>query len=112
MEGTRIAGFTVEREHGALKLMHPHLAGSPQLVQRFQREIEASAALSHPNIVRVLACGEDAGRFFVASEFVDGLLAREKGPPPVVVDLLVRAVGTPPPPPRALDDDPRMRGVE
>ena len=42
-----------------------------ETTERFLREIAASAELAHENIVRVLDCGEEAGTYFIASEFVD-----------------------------------------
>ncbi|MBI4612060.1 MAG: protein kinase [Planctomycetes bacterium] len=39
---------------------------------RFQREMEIGCAVQHPNIVRVLHSGEDAGLFWFAMDFVDG----------------------------------------
>ena len=35
----------------ALKVLAPHVTRSPEAVRRFQREMEAAAHLSHPNIV-------------------------------------------------------------
>jgi tetratricopeptide (TPR) repeat protein len=112
MEQQRFADFLLERELGsggmatvwlarhvpsgqpvALKLIHPHLASDPALIARFQREIQASRGLSHPNLVAVLAAGLEGGSYFIASEFVDGgTLARllsegGKLPIPLVVAL-------------------------
>ena len=55
----------------ALKLMHPHLANDPIFVQRFLQEVKATTGMQHENIVEVVACGEDGGRYYMASEFVD-----------------------------------------
>lgn len=48
---------------------------------RFLREAQTGGRLHHPNIVTIYDCGEDAGRLFIAMEFVIGetlstLLAR------------------------------------
>ncbi len=43
----------------ALKVMHPHLADSPQFLARFQAEARAAARLAHPCIVTVLDTGID-----------------------------------------------------
>jgi len=46
---TRIAQKRV-----AVKVLHTEFAGSAQVLARFQREAEAAAAISHPNVVSVL----------------------------------------------------------
>jgi serine/threonine protein kinase len=50
---------------------------------RFQREAKLTAALSHPNIIRVIDHGEDGERLWIAFEFVEGgdlgKLLRERG---------------------------------
>ena len=58
----------------ALKVLFPHIAKNPKLVERLYREARAMAQLDHPNIVQAYAVGfdEDAGCHFVAMEFVDG----------------------------------------
>src|SRR5580698_3105296 len=53
-------------------------------VERFRREAQAAANLSHPNIVPVFDWGEDSGSYFIVMEFVDGrplsAVLRESGP--------------------------------
>ena len=56
----------------ALKVLSPHSMKSAASIERFQREVEATARLSHPNIVAALDAGEDKGVRFLAMEFVDG----------------------------------------
>jgi serine/threonine-protein kinase len=41
-------------------------------VERFRREAQAAANLSHPNIVPVFDWGEDSGTYFIVMEFIDG----------------------------------------
>lgn len=48
-----------EPRHVAIKVMHPELAGDAEVVARFLREGELVSKLSHPNIVRTLAVGEE-----------------------------------------------------
>ena len=43
----------------ALKVLHPHMAGDPQFLDRLGREAKAAARLSHPHVVGVLDQGED-----------------------------------------------------
>lgn len=48
--------FEVVKEpkiRGVMKILHPHLAKRPDMVDRFFREVSILAELDHPNIVRV-----------------------------------------------------------
>ncbi|WP_129629215.1 protein kinase domain-containing protein [Candidatus Oscillochloris fontis] len=56
----------------ALKVIYPHLASDPDLLQRFGREARAVAALHHPNIVQVHDFDVHEGTAFMAMEFVSG----------------------------------------
>src|SRR5580692_8239915 len=56
----------------ALKILYPELSQDPLFVERFRREAQAAANLSHPNIVPVFDWGEDSGTYFIVMEFVDG----------------------------------------
>jgi len=55
----------------ALKLPHPALL-SPALRERFARERDILAALSHPHIARFLDAGVDGERPWLAMEWVEG----------------------------------------
>src|SRR6202021_4047835 len=56
----------------ALKVLFPELSVDRAFVERFRREAQAAANLSHPNIVPVFDWGEDGGAHFIVMEFVDG----------------------------------------
>ncbi len=56
----------------ALKILFPELSVDRSFVERFRREAQAAANLSHPNIVPVFDWGEDSGVYFIVMEFVDG----------------------------------------
>src|SRR5205807_9486384 len=56
----------------ALKMLFPELSVDRSFVERFRREAQAAANLTHPNIVSVCDWGEDAGTYFIVMEFVDG----------------------------------------
>jgi serine/threonine-protein kinase len=56
----------------ALKILYPELSADPLFVERFRREAQAAANLSHPNIVPVFDWGEDDGTYFIVMELVDG----------------------------------------
>jgi eukaryotic-like serine/threonine-protein kinase len=56
----------------ALKVLYPELSRDQTFVERFRREAQAAANLSHPNIVSVYDWGEETGTYFIVMEFVDG----------------------------------------
>jgi len=67
-------------------------------ISRFQREVQLTAGLKHPNTIDIYDFGcEQNGTFFYVMEYVDGLslmeLVQEFGrqPPQRVIDLLVQA---------------------
>ncbi len=81
----------------AVKLLPAALSGDAAMIQRFEREVEAAAKLSHPNIVQAFDAGVERGVWYLAMEHVEGsdlagLVARE-GSLPVerVVDYVRQA---------------------
>src|SRR3989337_3672289 len=56
----------------ALKVLYPELSRDPTFVERFRREAQSAANLSHPNIVSVYDWGEEDGTYFIVMEYVDG----------------------------------------
>ena len=56
----------------AIKVLFPEFAIDPNFVERFRREAQAAANLSHPNIVSVYDWGKYAGTYFIAMEYVQG----------------------------------------
>ncbi len=89
--GEVFAGYTVVRQIGndgmgevylaqhprlprqeALKVLRPEISSDDSFRQRFIREADSIAALEHPNIVTVHDRGENAGRLWIATQYVDG----------------------------------------
>jgi len=59
-------------EEVALKIMLPQVAASPRAVEMFQREIENTRVLNHPNIVKLKDAGFADGNFFFTLEYCNG----------------------------------------
>jgi serine/threonine-protein kinase len=89
--GTSIAGYEVEEAVGAggvgtlyrarqlrldrevaLKLVEPEVARDPVIRERLRREARTVAALDHPNVAPLYEAGEDNGRIFIATRWVEG----------------------------------------
>lgn len=56
----------------ALKVLFPHVASIPKLVERLQREGLAMNRVDHPNIVHAYGIGQQDGWHYVVMEYVDG----------------------------------------
>ena len=56
----------------ALKVLFPEFANDPNFVERFRREAQSAAGLTHPNIVAVYDWGKVNNTYFIAMEFVQG----------------------------------------
>ncbi|GAA4286116.1 Stk1 family PASTA domain-containing Ser/Thr kinase [Georgenia daeguensis] len=71
----------------AVKVMHAHLAESPDFVARFRREAQAAARLAHPGIVSVHDQGLAGEASYLTMEFVEGpnlrTVLRERGALPL-----------------------------
>ncbi|WP_437936221.1 serine/threonine-protein kinase [Sorangium sp. So ce341] len=61
-------------ERAAVKVLHPELVFTREAVVRFEREIQAIRRIDHPNVIRILDCGElPGGRPFFAMELLRGV---------------------------------------
>jgi DNA-binding response OmpR family regulator len=71
----------------ALKVINKEHLGGARTIQRFYREIQAAAQLSHPNIVMAFDAGQYEDTHYFAMEYVEGVdlsrLVRQHGPLPV-----------------------------
>jgi serine/threonine protein kinase len=90
-------GLVLKAEHKllkrlvAIKVLSPGVTKKPAAMQRFQREVEAAAKLSHPNIVAAYDADEDHKTRFLVLEYVEGIdlseVVQKEGPLPVEVAL-------------------------
>ncbi len=67
----------------ALKVLAEELTKNRARLSRFDQEAQAASALNHPNIITIYEMGDEDGRHFIATEFIDGVTLREhlKGAP-------------------------------
>lgn len=95
-----LAEHQLLKRPSALKLIRPANAGDPISLARFEREVTATARLSHPNTVEIYDYGRTAnGTFFYVMEYLRGMslddLVKRHGPMPPgrVVYLLNQVCG-------------------
>jgi hypothetical protein len=79
----------------ALKVLAPGRETDPLFAERFTREAQALARLSHPAIVAIHDFGEANGLFYLVMEYVDGVSLRtlcrnSQTPPANALDLVPR----------------------
>jgi serine/threonine protein kinase len=71
----------------AIKLIRPERAGNPKNLRRFEREVQVTATLTHPNTVQIYDYGRaDDGTFYYVMEYLPGVnleqLIKQHGPLP------------------------------
>lgn len=81
----------------ALKVLPAKTMKSPDAIDRFYREVQAAAKLSHPNVVAAYDAGESDGTHYFVMEYVEGQdlsdLVKQRGPLPVdeAIDYMTQA---------------------
>ena len=73
----------------ALKVLFPQLATDPTFIERFRREAQTLARMSHPSILRLFELGEDTELniyYLVLEHMTGGSLKDRLGPAPWSVD--------------------------
>ncbi len=61
----------------AVKVLKTEYSNDANFVAKFRVEAQASAGLTHPNIVSVYDVCEDNGRYFIVMELVEGITLKE-----------------------------------
>src|SRR5207249_3389425 len=62
----------------ALKLLAQELTQNRDRLGRFDQEAYSASALNHPNILTIYEMGDEGGRHFIATEFIDGVTLRKR----------------------------------
>ena len=62
----------------AVKVLREQYASDPSFVERFQREAQQAARLTHPNIANVYDVGNEDGLHYIVMEYVPGVTLREQ----------------------------------
>jgi serine/threonine protein kinase len=58
--------------HVALKILNRHYSKDSVRMASFEREAQLTAAVTHPNVVKLYSVGRDQGNFYIAMELVSG----------------------------------------
>jgi hypothetical protein len=62
----------------ALKLLPDYLTDDESRIRRFKQEARAASALNHPNVLTIYEMEQTGGRYFIATEFVEGETLRQR----------------------------------
>ena len=100
MGEVHLAEHQLLRRPCAVKLIRPEFAADSGVLARFEREVQATAKLTHPNTVQIFDYGRAAdGTFFYAMEYLPGIsleqLVAEQGalPPARAAHFLSQLCG-------------------
>ncbi|WP_437743934.1 serine/threonine-protein kinase [Sorangium sp. So ce302] len=75
----------------ALKVIHRHLSGTPQIFRRYHREAAILERVEGPHVVRMLDFVEEGGLLVIALEHIDGSSLEEllRDHAPIEIDLAI-----------------------
>ena len=62
----------------AIKILSQEFTTNRDRLHRFEQEASAASNLNHPNILTIHEVGDDEGRHYIATEFIDGVTLRRK----------------------------------
>ena len=95
--GMAVVYLAYEHKHGrqvVLKVLHPGMASTRDIADRFSREVRIIAKLAHPHLIGLIDSGEAAGLLYYVMPFVQGetlrakLLREGRLPPSEAIPLL------------------------
>src|ERR1044071_7312743 len=69
---------TISDRIEAMKVLLPDLAGTPELADRFLREIKVHASLDHPNIASLRTALRFGNQLLMVMELVEGITLEDK----------------------------------
>ncbi|HKY41953.1 MAG TPA: protein kinase [Pyrinomonadaceae bacterium] len=62
----------------AIKVLSHEYTTNKDRLHRFEQEASAASNLNHPNIITIHEVGDDDGRHYIATEYIDGVTLRRK----------------------------------
>src|SRR5256886_2124434 len=82
----------------ALKVLAEEFTQNRDRLSRFDQEAYAASALNHPNILTIYEMGDDNGRHYIATEYIDGVTLRKRlGAAPMelteILDIAIQITG-------------------
>src|SRR5215471_18346953 len=82
----------------ALKVLSEELTQNRDRLSRFDQEAYAASALNHPNILTIYEMGDEGGRHYIVTEYIDGVTLRRRlaGTPmemPEILDIAIQIAG-------------------
>jgi len=61
----------------AVKVLRSEFVSDDEFLKKFEKEAQASASLSHPNIVNVYDVGIDGDAYYIVMELVNGITLKQ-----------------------------------
>jgi len=65
------------QRHVAVKILKEEFKHDVDFLKRFEKEAQAAASLTHPNIVQIYDVGTDNGNYYIVMELVEGITLKE-----------------------------------
>lgn len=72
MANVYLAKCRILKRQVTIKVLKEEFSSDKEFLQRFQREAQAVASLSHPNIVNIYDVGEEKGLPYIVMEYIEG----------------------------------------